>query len=75
MDAAMESKIARAIETRDPPVALCWIDEKPTGAMPFTEGKWRCLMWLAASAAKGRPAACNAKTFGCFGGGVGMTLY
>ncbi len=68
----MESRIAEAIETKHPPIALLWADEKPGGAMQFQEGKWGCVMWLAASAAKGRPAACDAATFGCFGGGVGM---
>jgi uncharacterized protein (DUF169 family) len=68
----MESRIARALETAYPPVAVLWTDEKPEGAMQFQEGKWGCVMWLAASAAKGRPAACDAATFGCIGGGVGM---
>lgn len=68
----MESRIAGAIETKHPPIALIWADEKPAGAMQFQEGKWGCVMWLAASAAKGRPAACDAATFGCVGGGVGM---
>ncbi len=68
----MESRIAQAIETKHPPIALIWADEKPEGAMQFQEGRWGCIMWLAASAAKGRPAVCDAKTFGCFGGGVGM---
>jgi hypothetical protein len=68
----MESRIAQAIESKHPPIALIWSDEKPEGAMQFQEGRWGCVMWLAASAVKGRPAACDAKTFGCFGGGVGM---
>ena len=68
----MESRIAQAIETKHPPIALIWSDEKPEGAMQFQEGRWGCVMWLAASAVKGRPAVCDAKTFGCFGGGVGM---
>lgn len=68
----MESRIADAVETQHPPVALIWADEKPEGAMQFQEGKWGCVMWLTASAAKGRPAACDSKTFGCPGGGVGM---
>jgi hypothetical protein len=29
-------------------------------------------MWLATHAAKGKPAACGIKTFGCPGGGVGL---
>jgi hypothetical protein len=68
----MESRIAQAIETKHPPIALIWSDEKPDGAMQFQEGRWGCVMWLAASAAKGRPAVCDAATFGCIGGGVGM---
>ncbi|MCL5807029.1 MAG: DUF169 domain-containing protein [Deltaproteobacteria bacterium] len=68
----MESRIAKAIETKYPPIAISWSDEKPEGAMQFQEGRWGCVMWLAASAAKGRPAACDAATFGCIGGGVGM---
>jgi uncharacterized protein (DUF169 family) len=68
----MESRIAKAVETKHPPIALIWTDEKPVGAMQFQEGKWGCIMWLAASAAKGRPAVCDLKSFGCVGGGVGM---
>ena len=68
----MESRIAKAIETKYPPIAISWSDERPEGAMQFQGGKWGCIMWLAASAAKGRPAVCDAATFGCIGGGVGM---
>jgi len=68
----MESKIAGAISLKYQPVALIWSDEKLAEAVQFQEGKWGCIMWLAASAAKGKAAVCNRKTFGCFGGGVGM---
>jgi hypothetical protein len=68
----MESRIARAIETKHPPIALVWADDKPEGAMQFQEEKWGCVMWLAASAAKGRPAACDIKSFGCIGGAEGF---
>lgn len=68
----MESRIAQAIETKHPPIALIWSDERPEGAMQFQQGRWGCIMWLAASAVQGRPAACDAATFGCIGGGVGM---
>ena len=68
----MESRIADAVSLEYQPVALIWSDEKPAKALQFQEGKWGCIMWLAASAAKGRAAACDRKTFGCFGGGVGM---
>ena len=68
----MESAIARAIQLKYQPVALLWSDEKPQGAMQFQEGKWGCVMWLAAHAAKGKTAVADIKTFGCFGGGVGL---
>ena len=68
----MESAIAKAIQLKYQPVALCWSNEKPQVAMQFQEGKWGCVMWLAAHAAKGKTAVADAKTFGCFGGGVGL---
>lgn len=68
----MESIIAKAIQLQYQPVALLWASEKPEGAMQFSEGKWGCVMWLAATAAKGKSAVADAKTFGCFGGGVGL---
>lgn len=40
--------------------------------MQFQEGKWGCVMWFAAHAAKGKTAVADIKTFGCFGGGVGL---
>ena len=68
----MESVIAKAIQLQYQPVALLWSSEKPQGAMQFSENKWGCVMWLAAAAAKGKSAVADAKTFGCFGGGVGL---
>jgi len=68
----MESQIPKAIQLQYQPVAIFWSDEKPEGAMQFSEGKWGCVMWLAVSAAKGRPAVADRKTFGCVGGGVGL---
>jgi uncharacterized protein (DUF169 family) len=68
----MESRIAKALALEIPPVALIWTDGRPDGALQFKEGKFGCVMWLVASAAKGRTAICDAKTCGCFGGGVGM---
>jgi uncharacterized protein (DUF169 family) len=68
----MESTIAKAIGLNYQPVALLWSSEKPEGAMQFSEGKWGCVMWLAVSAAKGKPAVADQKTFGCVGGGVGL---
>lgn len=68
----MESKIAQAIRLKHQPVALLWTDEKPQDALQFTEGKWGCVLWLAVHAAKGKTAVADGKTFGCFGGGVGL---
>lgn len=68
----MESTIAKSINLKYHPVALLWSDEKPPGAMQFQEGKWGCVMWLAAHAAKGKVAVADIKTFGCFGGGIGL---
>ena len=72
MGQKMESQIANAIQLKHHPVALLWSDEKPEGAMQFSEGKWGCVMWLAVSAARGKPAVADRKTFGCVGGGVGL---
>ena len=66
------SKIATALRLPYHPVALSWRDSRPEGARQFQEGRWGCLMWLLAHAAKGKTAVCDIRTFGCFGGGVGM---
>ncbi|HTF99332.1 MAG TPA: DUF169 domain-containing protein [Nitrospirota bacterium] len=68
----MDSVISITMKMKFPPVALLWADDKPQEAMQFGEGKWGCVMWLIASAAKGRTAVCDRKTFGCPGGGVGV---
>jgi uncharacterized protein (DUF169 family) len=68
----MQSQIAKAIQLKHQPVALLWSNEKPADAMQFSEGKWGCVMWLVVHAAKGRSAVADRKTFGCFGGGVGL---
>ncbi|CAB1060001.1 hypothetical protein D1BOALGB6SA_4766 [Olavius sp. associated proteobacterium Delta 1] len=68
----MKSKISKAVALKHQPVALIWSDQKPDGAVQFKERKWGCIMWLAASAARGKVAVCDRQTFGCFGGGIGM---
>jgi len=68
----MQSRIADALRSPHVPVALLFADEKPAGAQQFAEGKWGCLMWLLASAVKGKTAAVDASTFGCLGGGTGF---
>ncbi|MHB8093171.1 MAG: DUF169 domain-containing protein [Syntrophales bacterium] len=68
----MESKIAAALKLAYPPVAILWADEKPADSLGFKEGKWGCVMWMLASAAKGKAAAFDEKTYGCWGGGIGL---
>jgi len=69
----MESRIARAIKAEHEPVGILFADELPDGAVQFAEGKWGCVMWLLlAAAAKGKPAAADRQTFGCYGGGAGL---
>ena len=65
-------KISDALRLTYAPVALLWADTRPERAIQFRKGKWGCIMWLVASAAKGKTAVCDRETFGCFGGGVGV---
>ncbi|MFO7966065.1 MAG: DUF169 domain-containing protein [Archaeoglobaceae archaeon] len=68
----MESKIAAALKLDYEPVAILWSDEKPQDATQFKEGKWGCVMWKLANAAKGKAGAFDRETFGCQGGGTGL---
>ncbi len=68
----MKSKIVSAMKLLYEPVAILWCDEKPVAATMFKEKTWGCTLWLMAAAAKGKVAACDRKTFGCFGGGTGV---
>lgn len=68
----MESVIKKALELTFEPVAMILTDEKPPGARQFGGGKWGCVMFMLAAAAKGKTAAFDKKTFGCPGGGVGL---
>lgn len=68
----MESKIAQAVGLSYNPVALLLADDKPEKALQFKKGKWGCVMFLFANAAKGKTAAFDAETYGCWGGGVGL---
>ena len=68
----MESAIAAAVRLRYQPVAILWTDEKPEGALQLKEGKWGCVMWLLAAAARGKTVVFDRKTYGGWGGGVGL---
>lgn len=68
----MNSKIAKIIGFKYEPVAVIWTDRRPEGAVEFKEGKWGCVMWMLAKAAKGGTAVFSEKTYGCWGGGVGL---
>ncbi|MBU0741566.1 DUF169 domain-containing protein [bacterium] len=69
----MESRLAQALNLRYPPVAILWTDDAPAGALQFAPGRWGCVMGsFAAVARKGKVAAFDRETFGCWGGGVGL---
>lgn len=68
----MISKIKIAAGLKYDPVCLIWSDQQPEEAVQFNKGRWGCVMWLVANAAKGRIACSDKNTFGCVGGGVGL---
>lgn len=68
----MESKVVQALGMRHEPVAIVWANERPGGASVFRPGKWGCVMWMLAGASRGRPAAFDRESYGCWGGGVGL---
>ncbi|MFO7654174.1 MAG: DUF169 domain-containing protein [Candidatus Krumholzibacteriia bacterium] len=69
----MESRIARTLNLRHQPVAVLWTDERPSDALQFTPGRWGCVMAsFAAVAARGKVAAFDRESYGCWGGGVGL---
>jgi len=68
----MDSRIAEILELSHRPVAMLFADEKPGNAVEFKEGRWACVMFSFAGVARGKTAAFSRKTFGCWGGGVGL---
>ena len=68
----MKSVIKSKLQLKYKPVGLLLTDHKPEKAKQFKEGKWACVMFLLANAAKGETAVLDRKTFGCWGGGTGM---
>ena len=68
----MDSAIAKATGMRFEPVAILFTDDRPEKARQFKEDKWGCVMFMLGAAAKGATAVFDRKTFGCWGGGVGL---
>lgn len=69
----MESKLASALRLQYLPVGVLWSDEKPAEAVQFVPGRWGCVMAsFGLTAERGRPAAFDRDTWGCWGGGVGL---
>ncbi len=69
----MESRLAEALKVKYPPVAVLWSDDKPADAVQFVPGRWGCVMAsFGVTAERGRPAAFDQETYGCWGGGVGL---
>lgn len=68
----MESKIAKALQLKHQGVAIITADEAPADALRFKSGKWGCVMFMFANAARGKTAAFDRESYGCWGGGVGL---
>ncbi|WP_028575568.1 DUF169 domain-containing protein [Desulfonatronovibrio hydrogenovorans] len=68
----MQSRIASILGLKYQPVVLLWSDDKPEQAVEFKPGRWGCVMFSFAAAAKGRQAVFARETYGCWGGGVGL---
>ncbi|MGA7768178.1 MAG: DUF169 domain-containing protein [Candidatus Sulfotelmatobacter sp.] len=69
----MNSKLVDAIGLKTHAVALTWAGAAPQGAIQFKPGRWGCVVSVFATvAAKGRVGAFDRKTYGCWGGGVGL---
>jgi len=68
----MESQLAKALKLKHHPVAIIQTDQEPEGALRFKKGKWSCVMFLFANAARGKTAVFDRETYGCWGGGVGL---
>ncbi|MDI6796604.1 MAG: DUF169 domain-containing protein [Desulfatibacillaceae bacterium] len=68
----MKSRIARAIGLEFSPVAVSWTDKMPQDAKQFKKGRFGCVMFMLAAAARGKTAVFDRETYGCYGGGVGL---
>lgn len=68
----MQSKIAERLQFDHAPVAIIFTDYKPDKCRQFQKGKWGCVMFMLAAAARGETAIFDKETFGCQGGGTGL---
>ncbi|HBD08914.1 MAG TPA: hypothetical protein DCZ69_11695 [Syntrophobacteraceae bacterium] len=68
----MESQMGQALKLKHHPVAIVQTEQEPAGALHFKKGKWGCVMFLFANAARGKTAVFDRETYGCWGGGVGL---
>jgi uncharacterized protein (DUF169 family) len=68
----MRSLIAEKLGLACEPVAVMLTDEQPETAKQFKPGKWGCVMFMLAAAARGQEAVFDRTTYGCWGGGVGL---
>jgi len=68
----MQSKIQNALAPAYEPVAMLWAEDKPEKALQFKKGRFSCVMFGFANAARGRAAVFDRETYGCWGGGVGL---
>lgn len=69
----MKSTIAEAIQLGTQPVALVWAEKEPEKATRFNPQRWGCVVGLfAAAASRGITGVFDRKSYGCWGGGVGL---
>jgi len=69
----MKTRTGEAIGLGTQAVALLWADTLPPEAIGFRPGRWGCVASLfAAIATRGRVAAFDRDSYGCWGGGVGL---
>jgi hypothetical protein len=69
----MKSVIAETLKLETEPVALVWANAVPEDAIRFKPQHWGCSISLfAAAAARGLSGVLERKSYGCWGGGVGL---